>query len=534
MTQLAPPGTQSMVPPSAANCGDRHGAEKPRSSELMAVLAEIESRFAVADWRVAGVALWPLLRLRWFFAELSRHFTTSGSGLRTSERVWSMVRGALASRRAHLDEHPSDESTSRRSDVVFLSDGLSFAKLGDRWIERFCDPLIAAAARQGATSALWTPLHVYHRPRRTLSTFVQPAVDVANVVGAARARLARIDTHLPDHAALVDFLAAGGFGTSTLSAKKIVSDGCRVGSVREAYARRLAKVMPRLAFVVSYYSLEGMAFTLACRAVGALVVDIQHGVQGPVHPAYAAWPRPPAGGSHELLPDRFWVWSESERDVIDRWAAGSSHAAIVGDNPWLDVWRSGSEWPGVGAAVRAAEELRRRSAARPVVLVTLQFGLDDREQLNPLRELIAEAGKRFTFWVRLHPVMLPERESVRAKLGRAGDFELDLPSDLPLPALISLIDAHVTHSSSTAIEAAQFGVPSVITTSYGAELFDALLASGMAVREDGPAPLVAAALDRLVATQRITAAPLHSRRSEQALAALLASRPAPASDGRRA
>jgi hypothetical protein len=534
MTQLATVETQSIVPSRAASRGDLHGAEGLRSSDLMAVLAEIESRFAVADWRVAGIALWPLLRLRWFFAEWSRHYATSGFRVRTSERVWSMMRGALASLHAHHDEHPSDDYASRGQDLVFLSDGLSFAKLGDRWIERFCDPLIAAAARQGATSALWTPLHVYHRPRRTRSTFVQPAVDVANVVGAARARLSRVDAHLPDHAAMVDFLAAAGFGTATLSASKIVSDSCRVRSVRASYARRLARVKPRLAFVVSYYSLEGMAFTLACRDAGALVVDIQHGVQGPVHPAYAAWPRPPAGGSHEMLPDLFWVWSEAERDVIERWAAGTKHSAIVGDNPWLDVWRSGYEWPGVRAAVSAAEALRRRSAGRPTVLVTLQFGLDDREQLDPLRELIAEAGNRFTFWVRLHPVMLSERETVRAKLGGAGDYELDVPSDLPLHALIPLIDAHLTHSSSTAIEAAQFGVPSVITTSYGAELLDALLASGIAVRESGPAPLVAAALNRLIATQRSRSTPLHARRSEQALAELLASRPAAADARRRA
>jgi hypothetical protein len=151
-----------------------------------------------------------------------------------------------------------------------------------------------------------------------------------------------------------------------------------------------------------------------------------------------------------------------------------------------------------------------------------------------LRELIAEAGNRFTFWVRPIRSCCPsERPSAPSSAARATTSST-FRADLPLHALIPLIDAHLTHSSSTAIEAAQFGVPSVITTSYGAELLDALLASGIAVRESGPAPLVAAALNRLIATQRSRSTPLHARRSEQALAELLASRPAAADARRRA
>ena len=43
-----------------------------RSSDLMQALAEIEGTVPVDEWTVGGIAIWPLLRIRWFFAEWAR------------------------------------------------------------------------------------------------------------------------------------------------------------------------------------------------------------------------------------------------------------------------------------------------------------------------------------------------------------------------------------------------------------------------------------------------------------------------------
>ena len=70
---------------------------------------------------------------------------------------------------------------------------------------------------------------------------------------------------------------------------------------------------------------------------------------------------------------------------------------------------------------------------------------------------------------------------------------------------------HLTHSSSTVIEAAQFGLQSVLTSPYGAELFGPLIASGMAQLQTGDVPVLASTLARLAATgsrQRESAPPV--------------------------
>jgi hypothetical protein len=515
---------QPLVPPLRLDPPER----QPKSSDLMGVLAELEGRFPVEEWQVSGLHIWPLLRQRWFFREWAAHYVQPGApaaGSASSGFFAQAAAGALAAAQANWRDPAGHDRAIVRRDLVFLSDGVSFARLGGQWVERFCDPLIALANRRGLTSALWTPLHKYHQPRFTPSRFVQSSVDGANLWGALRGRLWPPDAVLPGNVAMAQWLAGQGFGSGALSRAKVVSDACRLRGVADRFKRMLDRVRPRLAFLVSFYGVEGMSFVLACRECGVPVVDIQHGVQGELHPAYAAWKMPPDRDRHALLPDRFWVWSDWERNVIERWSAGTGHAAVIGGNPWMDLWRKGSRWTGVGEALAQAQGLRDRAHGRPIVLVTLQFGLSPAEQLEPLANLLQAAGTRLCFWVRLHPAMLERRAEIRARLRSDATVELDECSDLPLQALLPHCDLHLTHSSSTVIEAAQFGVPSVLTTAYGGELFAPLVAAGRARvitgdaaqlaralvesaagfdRQATPEPPAEAALDQLLATSPLS------------------------------
>ena len=491
----------------------------PLSSDMMAALDHIEAHFPVLDWQVAGISIWPLLRIRWMYVEWARHHTSGdaspATGIGAGKRLRQLLGGAAQARRADRADAASRDTGPARRDLVFLSDGVSFSMLDKRWVERFCDPIIAAATTRGLSSALWTPTHQHRSPRLTPSRFIQPAIDRANLVGALAARVVGGAVHLPAQAEVGRWLLAQGFSAASLAVAKIRSDAWRIRAIARVHERMLRNTQPRLAFVVGYYGVEGMAFVLACRRCGVPVVDIQHGVQGDMHPAYAAWPAMGHGAghgtAHTLLPDHFWVWSDWERDVIQHWARDQRHAAVVGGNPWMALWHGESNWPGTSDAASAARALREHAHGRPVVLVTLQYGLHAQDQLEPLADLLREAGDRLVFWVRLHPAMLERRAAIRALLGAAGHCELDPPTDLPLPALLACADVHLTHSSSTVMEAAQFGLRSVITTDYGAELFGPLLASGMVELSRGGASQLATTLARLAAagaSQSVCAPPL--------------------------
>jgi hypothetical protein len=502
------------------------------SSELMAAVAEVEARFDVGAWRVGTLPVWPLLRARWCCAEFERQYGAAGAGAPDATGV---LRRMLAGRRErtaarHADRARNDTGSARR-DLVFRSDGLSFARIGAHWVERFCDPLLAAATRRGLTSALWTPLHHYHQPRATPSAWIQNGIDRANLAGYAMSRIAPVAARLPQVSELAAWLERQGLDGGRFEAPRIVSEAMRLTAISAVHRRRLRATAPSLAFLVGFYSLEGMAFVLACRESGIPVVDLQHGVQGLLHPCYAAWPHPGRGQRHPLLPDVFWTWSHEEAQAIERWSAGSGHGAFVGGNPWLDLWRAGSAWPGVAQARQTARELRAQAQGRPVVLVTLQYGLAPEEQLLPLAALLRLAGGRLAVWVRLHPAMLERRTEVRALLDAAGGAELDAPSDLPLHAVLPESDVHLTHSSTTVVEAAQAGRHSVLTSPYGQELFASLVDARRACIETGDAQAVLDALLRGAAARVGAAVDPEPADLGDALGALLArlngARPAP-------
>jgi len=315
---------------------------------------------------------------------------------------------------------------------------------------------------------------------------MQGGIDRATLSGLSLRRLGGARAALPGHAQVMETFAQLGFGANSLSMNQILSDASRLRAVADHFRRELTRTQPRLAFVVSYYGLEGFAFVLACHEAGVPVVELQHGVQGANHPAYAAW-HVARGQRHPLLPDYFWVWSEWEERVIGAWASGTGHRAIVGGNPWLAVWTESSDWLGVAEASKEVVALRARAGTRPVILVTLQFGLSPAIQLEPLARLLRSAKGRFEFWIRLHPLMNAERDMVRNALREAGPFVLEEATDLPLPLLLRHADLHLTHSSSSVIEAAQFGVRSVLTSTWGADLFGPYVDSGWAVVQTGDA-----------------------------------------------
>lgn len=486
-----------------------NSANRPLTSDIVDVIASVETNFPVIDWKGLGVPIWPLLRVRLARTEWARHYVepaTSGGAKRSLSRAQKLLSASfevwMSSKK---DKQGSDRGPSRR-DILFLSDGVSFAQIGGKWVERFCDPILSCGQELGLTSAMLTPGHVHLLPRHTPSRLVQPGLDRANALGAIWSRVKPVGLSLPEYDDVIRCLEEFGFKTESISEGQIRSDVLRLEALSHHYNTHLRRIRPRLAFIVGYYGIEGMAFVLACRRNAVSVVDIQHGVQGSFHPAYAAWPAPSNGRLHTLLPDFFWVWSDWERSVIEQWATKTSHRVIVGGNPWNSVWGDGSLWSGVSISLSSARALKSRANGRPVVLVTLQYGLAREEQLLPLFQLLREMSDRLAFWIRLHPSMLDRRAEVRDFLAPAGDFVLDEATDIPLPALLNQADVHLTHSSSTVIEAAQVGLKSVVTTRYGGELYTHLFASGMARLETGGTHAVAAALLELVATQPLTVA----------------------------
>lgn len=209
----------------------------------------------------------------------------------------------------------------------------------------------------------------------------------------------------------------------------------------------------------------------AARDLEILIADVQHGVISDMHLWY--------GEKYNIdidakdLPCQYWVWDDESRKTIERWAVRKGIKVIKTGHFWIDRFKSPSSDDQV---VRdAIDQIPERDETKPSILITLQWDLN-RYASGPefngfmhqqLEDYIFETSDKYNWFIRLHPVHLySERKSASLDyLKRFKDetaVEWRASTFCALPALLSVIDLHITFSSSVVLEAEWFGVKSAI------------------------------------------------------------------------
>jgi len=268
---------------------------------------------------------------------------------------------------------------------------------------------------------------------------------------------------------------------ATPGASWLKIEAARLTALAAWFGGVLARSGASHAFVNTYYSLEGLAFTRAARRLGMCAVDLQHGIQGLHHIAYGRWAAIPATG-YSVLPQEFWVWSADEAENIDAWSACTkAHKPRVTGNFWLQRWKHGHD-PLVADYLARARALRDSRPGTHHVLACLTWGVPEEENTK-LVEAARLCGPELRWWWRLHPTQAGRRDQFARLLESRGldGSQVGLTTDLPLYALMSAADVTVAHSSTVIREAPQFGMRSVVTSQYGAEMHGELIQRGDAV-----------------------------------------------------
>lgn len=451
-------------------------------------IVDIERRFPVDRWLLDGIEIWPLVRVQlysklWTLASSPAQFETHG---RVQQIVARIVRQASIQWRGRIAEradanHTFDETG--RADVVLVSDGISQMRVADGWFDRFCDPIAALAEARGKTTVTFTLRDLFNVPRVRSGIFLQPKLERLKLV--ARVCALRPGSGLgavtQDIEELNDFLRRKN-STLVFSPRLI---GAQIVALRHAsreLAQRLVRCNAKAMFIVDYYNLEGMAACHAAHSLDIPSVDLQHGVAGEHHSAYGRWTRVPARG-YSVLPKIFWTWSADDAACIDAWAkrTNGAHQARTVGNVFAIGWHGGIV-PRPANLTSKLRALMERQGDRPRYLVALQPGLVSREALYPILTAIAHTRDVAYWWFRLHPLQRKgEREELHRLLYDVDiNVEINEPTELPLLAILSEANALLTHSSSVVLEAESLGVPAIVWSRYGMDLFTQFLVNGTA------------------------------------------------------
>ncbi len=462
----------------------------------MALLNEIEHTFPVHQWNMEKVHFWPIVRIKLAWDLTTKHMTT-GEHIRTigyslphlfptiAGKIHDMARYSAA----RIKDSSHHSPLRGPVDVVLLGDGISRVNLQGSWYDRLCDPFMDQFQNKGMSCFHLEPNHYYFIPRYRPSLFIGPHLD------AIRIKTSLFGTAIPcktDNADRYDafqrLLSDKNVVNSGLSLVIIAKRVHTILSLSVYFRSLLAKLRPRIGFLVDYPSLEGLAFCLACRAQGIPTVVIQHGVQGDFNEAYGRWMNIPKDG-YELLPSIFWCWSEEDARIINAWSSPAFplHQAFAGGNLFLDRWRDGT-FPIALEYRDAFLKVKTDHLATTHILVTLQYGFSSEDHLHILLKTMKQSPPTWHWWIRLHPMMMSDKAKIEMLLTRyhITNYDINEATGLPLYAVLPNVDVHVTLHSAVVIEAESFNVPSVIIGEMGSVYFQRQIASGAAVAAYDP------------------------------------------------
>lgn len=451
-------------------------------------IVDIERRFPVDRWSLDGVEIWPLIRVQLYSKLCALAFPpaqseTRGSLHRIAARIKRQASIQWRGRKAERADADHTFNETRHADVVLVSDGISQIRVAAGWFDRFCDPIAALAEARGKSTITFTLRDIFNVPRVRNGVFLQPKLERLKLIARARALepgngLGAVTQNVEE---LNDFLRRKN-PTLVFPPRLIGAQILALRLVSRELAQRLARCKAKAIFIVDYYNLEGMAACHAAHSLDIPSVDLQHGVAGEHHAAYGRWTRVPARG-YSVLPKIFWTWSVDDAACIDAWAkrtSGAHQARTVG-NVFAVGWHSGIV-PRPANLTSRLRALVERQGDRPRYLVALQPGLVSHEALYPILTAIARTKGVAYWWFRLHPL---QRKGEREELQRLlydvdSSVEIDEPTDLSLLAILSEVNALLTHSSSVVLEAESLGVPAIVWSRYGTDLFTRSLANGTA------------------------------------------------------
>jgi hypothetical protein len=439
--------------------------------DIASYILDVESRFNVDEWTIDGIHIWPFIRIQNYALLSYKTIAAAPVNTRSSAYLRQIVAAKVVASRAKLMDS-GKEVADQETDIIFLSDGISFTRINKYWYHKLCDPIAAEFLKRGLNSYRLELSHTFCIPRYSHSKFIQPQIDNIIIKSLARSKIlpgpfpnenwGDYDRFLSDEIVKKNFLSIPSKTEVRTKISKIIQ-------LRSFFVTQLRTIKPKAAFVVNFYGDDQMAFILACKWLNIPVTDIQHGVQGPLHLGYGQWRKVPDKG-YAQLPDFFWVWSENEKRTIDGWSHNSgAHKALVGGNLFGDLWRDQTS----ELVLQLDKELEKAKPYKDKPLVLLTLSPHTESLMAETWMAVKESQTCFNWLIRLHPSMVKDKKSISRAIRQMGidHFEIDVSSDLPLFSLLRSVDIHVTSQSSCVIEASEFGVVSVISSEYGRSLY---------------------------------------------------------------
>lgn len=234
------------------------------------------------------------------------------------------------------------------------------------------------------------------------------------------------------------------------------------------FRKLLTRLKPRLIFATQ----ATPEFCTAAHDLGIAVIEPMHGMN--LSPADKILQATICGIDTYALPDAYLAFDDRTRDTLLELLGERKIAVYRMPHPWHIECQNPES---VLSGARNSPVLTN-TGNRMKILVSLQWGYAGERDtlsniipngvLHPSIEQAIADNPEILWLLRLHPVQLRaqgyefHRQFVQALSEKYANVEWEDATDLPLPAILSHVQGHITMSSGTCGEAAIFAVPSLL------------------------------------------------------------------------
>lgn len=459
----------------------------------LSLLNRIENNFPVHTWRTSQYRIWPLIRHflhAHFYNQHSNLYHIDGIEIKkiVDDRI-AVSTALIESKRIRINTLKNKLSSMinlrggrvpsvreiNDADVLIISSARNLIEINGYHFDTTCESIVINLEMRGLNSAVLQLNGNGLVPRFFTRRGLHDITESLNNYQKSN-WLSNNITLSPDFATSYEdmlLFIVEQTGDNTLlwrcGTPRVIYEIKKNQAYVNYYTRLLKNTRASTCFISGYSSFKVYPLCIACSLLEIKTIDIQHGVMSSVHPAYSRWNNVPSSG-YEILPNTFWVWSESEAQVINEWAIRQEtpHRAVTVGNQWLKMQFT-DEHPIINSKLINLLDTIINPNMNSVLLTLQPLGGLERSLPDYIIKEMQRTRYSWKWFIRLHPGMRLQVDIWKKFLElHCSDacYELDCSSSMPLHTLLRYMDLHVTQSSSVILDANLIGVPSIITDKF--------------------------------------------------------------------
>ena len=417
------------------------------------------------SFSINDVDMWPLLR----FQLATYSFDRQDEKIITQKSLWvrALYKFKLFLKKDFIKlilkiftKTERDHSFSNKK-LLFLSDESSKRiSLQGKWVDIFIDPFIHMNNFKEENFYILRSNQIGQTKKNSYSK----ELDINSIVMRSFvSAFFKMLYYKPSGSFIKTYEEIKKFNISILKNEKIpnmrdlIFEGIFIDNLSKKFGLILDKVKPSNVILTHYNGYISSAMTHASHIRGIQVSDIQHGVQGKLHPAYNFRNYPKKGFT--TVPNNFFVWSKSDEENIRAWSSKINlNIKVIGNtNKYLfDTHDEVKKY-----YKNFFEEAFNDQLKKNLILVTLcwSYFIPD-----VILKIIKHSSDNNFFLIRFHPMTSDtEKKLVINKLDKINrkNYETYYSTKLPLHLMLSKVLMHIGIVSTVIEEGLEYNLPTI-------------------------------------------------------------------------